>query len=142
MSTQLTHYLGDNRTQALMSSSTVAVLGFIAITCIASFWVDADLTEDIQKITNRRRNLELVREIVDDLHRQLTSLHKRSCHIDAGLNRGCDYKDILDAVEENKFWKSKDSPGRRKRSSLDSQGPTAVPVARRMHASLQQQKAK
>ncbi|CAN7941715.1 unnamed protein product, partial [Ixodes hexagonus] len=28
----------------------------------------------------------------------------------------CDYKDILDAVEENKFWKSRDSPGRRRRS--------------------------
>ncbi|KAK8787097.1 hypothetical protein V5799_023126 [Amblyomma americanum] len=70
----------------------------------------------IRQIVNRRKGLEIIREIVDDLHRQLTTLHKRSCHIDAGLNRGCDYKDIMDAVEENKFWKSRDSPGRRRRS--------------------------
>ncbi|XP_064480845.1 uncharacterized protein LOC135394181 isoform X2 [Ornithodoros turicata] len=118
MSTQLTHYLGDNRTQALMSSSTVAVLGFIAITCIASFWVDADLTEDIQKITNRRRNLELVREIVDDLHRQLTSLHKRSSFCPPGLLPGqdCAVGHIAGGNEDSSFIESGILPGRKRRS--------------------------
>ncbi|XP_077559880.1 uncharacterized protein LOC144174833 isoform X1 [Haemaphysalis longicornis] len=92
----------------------------LVLVCCALGTSNADYTaDDIRQIVNRRKGLEIIREIVDDLHRQLTTLHKRSCHIDAGLNRGCDYKDIMDAVEENKFWKSRDSPGRRRRSIDD-----------------------
>nr|XP_037277407.1 uncharacterized protein LOC119170369 [Rhipicephalus microplus]UKD60441.1 calcitonin A splice variant [Rhipicephalus microplus] len=92
----------------------------LVLLCCAMVTTNADYTvDDIRQIVNRRKGLEIIREIVDDLHRQLTTLHKRSCHIDAGLNRGCDYKDIMDAVEENKFWKSRDSPGRRRRSIED-----------------------
>lgn len=89
----------------------------LVLLCCALATTNADYTvDDIRQIVNRRKGLEIIRDIVDDLHHQLTTLHKRSCHIDAGLNRGCDYKDIMDAVEENKFWKSRDSPGRRRRS--------------------------
>lgn len=104
----------------------------LVLVCCALGTSNADYTaDDIRQIVNRRKGLEIIREIVDDLHRQLTTLQnvasffKRSCHIDAGLNRGCDYKDIMDAVEENKFWKSRDSPGRRRRSIDDK---TSKPV--------------
>ncbi|KAG0410665.1 hypothetical protein HPB47_012221, partial [Ixodes persulcatus] len=131
----------------------------------------------IRQIVNRRKGLEVIRDIVDDLHRQLTTLHKRacgpgllpgqdcapgniagggqdhdfitgdvlpgrrrrtkrSCHIDAGLNRGCDYKDILDAVEENKFWKSRDSPGRRRRSIDDTKTKSAPSSGRAATANM------
>ncbi|KAL1430433.1 hypothetical protein MTO96_014882 [Rhipicephalus appendiculatus] len=153
-------------TPEMVTTTQCKLLAALALVllCCAMVTTNADYTvDDIRQIVNRRKGLEIIREIVDDLHRQLTTLHKRSecgpallpgqdcgvgniagsgqdhdfingdvlpgrrrrrstkeakrsCHIDAGLNRGCDYKDIMDAVEENKFWKSRDSPGRRRRS--------------------------
>ncbi|XP_029835374.2 uncharacterized protein LOC8042751 isoform X2 [Ixodes scapularis] len=114
---------------------TVALLAFVLVAC-AFVGVNADMTEDIRQIVNRRKGLEVIRDIVDDLHRQLTTLHKRSCHIDAGLNRGCDYKDILDAVEENKFWKSRDSPGRRRRSVDNTKTKSAPSSGRATTANM------
>ena len=44
---------------------------------------------------------------------------RTSCFINAGLSHNCDIRDFLGAFEENKYWNSFDSPGKRRRRGAD-----------------------
>ena len=47
---------------------------------------------------------------------------KRTCLINGGLSHGCDYKDLMGAMEESNYWNSALSPGRRRRSAPNFAG--------------------
>ncbi|XP_065574800.1 uncharacterized protein LOC136036471 isoform X2 [Artemia franciscana] len=55
-----------------------------------------------ENIPSRRRGVQLRR--------------KRTCLINGGFSHICDYKEIIDALNNRDHWDSEESPGRKKRS--------------------------
>ncbi|XP_040068250.1 uncharacterized protein LOC8042751 isoform X5 [Ixodes scapularis] len=95
---------------------TVALLAFVLVAC-AFVGVNADMTEDsIRQIVNRRKGLEVIRDIVDDLHRQLTTLHKRG-YCGLGFLPGQDCSLGGGGNQDHDFITSDHLPGRKRRFS-------------------------
>ncbi|XP_029835375.2 uncharacterized protein LOC8042751 isoform X3 [Ixodes scapularis] len=96
---------------------TVALLAFVLVAC-AFVGVNADMTEDsIRQIVNRRKGLEVIRDIVDDLHRQLTTLHKRACGPGLLPGQDCAPGNIAGGGQDHDFIIGDTLPGRRRRFS-------------------------
>ncbi|KAH7968854.1 hypothetical protein HPB52_011940 [Rhipicephalus sanguineus] len=92
----------------------------LVLLCCAMVTTNADYTvDDIRQIVNRRKGLEIIREIVDDLHRQLTTLHKRS-ECGPGLLPGqdCNVGNIAGSGQDHDFINGDILPGRRRRRTL------------------------
>lgn len=56
-------------------------------------------------------------------------LRKRTCYFNAGLSHGCDYKELLRALDESTYWNSDLTPGRRRKRSLSRRHPAGMAPA-------------
>ncbi|XP_050039440.1 uncharacterized protein [Dermacentor andersoni] len=93
----------------------------LVLLCCALASTNADYTvEDIRQIVNRRRGLEIIRDIVDDLHRQLTTLHKRSdCGPGLLPGQDCVVGNVAGSGQDHDFINGDILPGRRRRRSTN-----------------------
>ncbi|XP_077559882.1 uncharacterized protein LOC144174833 isoform X2 [Haemaphysalis longicornis] len=93
----------------------------LVLVCCALGTSNADYTaDDIRQIVNRRKGLEIIREIVDDLHRQLTTLHKRSeCGPVLLPGQDCAVGNTAGSGRDHDFITGDILPGRRRRRSTN-----------------------
>ncbi|CAN7998288.1 unnamed protein product, partial [Ixodes hexagonus] len=74
-------------------------------------------SSSIRQIVNRRKGLEVIRDIVDDLHRQLTTLHKRAwCGLGLLPGQDCALGNNAGASRDDDFINGPILPGRRRRT--------------------------
>ncbi|XP_077519213.1 uncharacterized protein LOC144129146 isoform X2 [Amblyomma americanum] len=93
----------------------------LVLVCCALATTSADYTvDDIRQIVNRRKGLEIIREIVDDLHRQLTTLHKRNdCGPGLLPGQDCFTGNMAGGGKDHDFINGDILPGRRRRRSTN-----------------------
>ncbi|KAK8721787.1 hypothetical protein OTU49_012572 [Cherax quadricarinatus] len=78
-------------------------------------------------LPQRLQELLLIRRLINNMNAAEAAMtrdsqpdvKKRTCYINAGLSHGCDYKDLVGAMAEKNYWDSLNSPGRRRRRSLE-----------------------
>ncbi|XP_037070926.1 uncharacterized protein LOC119092068 [Pollicipes pollicipes] len=62
----------------------------------------------------------LIRRLLDDLRAgqiRYRTQQKRTCLFNGGMSHSCDYKDAVGAMDEDMFYNSLSSPGKRRRRS-------------------------
>ncbi|XP_076304325.1 uncharacterized protein LOC143222153 [Tachypleus tridentatus] len=96
-------------------------LGLIVAT-LAFETTDYEFEKSLKGIIARRKSLSYIKNMLRDLDARLEKLQKRTCFLNAGMSHSCDYKDLVSAVDEQKFWSSEHSPGKR-RGSISSDVP-------------------
>nr|CAH0099014.1 unnamed protein product [Daphnia galeata] len=52
----------------------------------------------------------------------ITPFRKRTCYFNAGMSHSCDYKELLQSVEDVNHWSSEHTPGRRRKRHPSSRG--------------------
>lgn len=78
---------------------------------------DFNIEENIKDLLARRKNMEFMRQLIEDMDNQLTRLHKRSCYLRLpGMD--CDYGDIAGNIKDQSMWGHEDSPGKKRRSNI------------------------
>ncbi|GIY61450.1 uncharacterized protein CEXT_295961 [Caerostris extrusa] len=71
------------------------------------------LEENVKELLARRKSLDYVRQLVEDMDNQLNRLHKRSCFLRLpGMD--CDYGGIPGSNKDQSFWVGDDSPGKKR----------------------------
>ncbi|XP_076373148.1 uncharacterized protein LOC143257990 [Tachypleus tridentatus] len=78
---------------------------------------DYEFEESLKDILAQRKGLSNIKNMIHDMESRLNNLQKRTCFLNAGMSLSCDYKDLVSALDEQKFWASEYSPGRRRRSA-------------------------
>ncbi|XP_022240750.1 uncharacterized protein LOC111085612 [Limulus polyphemus] len=116
-------------------------LGGLVVATVAFATVDYEFEKSLKDILAQRKGLSYMKNMIHDLDSRLENLQKRTCFLNAGMSHSCDYRDLVSAVDEQKFWASENSPGRRRRSvsSLTFNTPktgAASRVSRFLHSLL------
>ncbi|GBM30168.1 hypothetical protein AVEN_134212-1 [Araneus ventricosus] len=78
---------------------------------------DLGLEENVKDILARRKNLDYVRQLVEDMDNQLNRLQKRTCYVNAGMSDSCDYKTLVKDLNNELTWSAGETPGKRKRNN-------------------------
>ncbi|XP_067009804.1 uncharacterized protein [Anabrus simplex] len=103
--------------------STVMLLLLLSLT-VSSLALPHDSSQELinshlKALQESRRTVQLLREILDDMDSNMEVVQKRSCIIGGGVNRACDYQDVLNSGNDLRHLLSEDAPGKRSiRSAL------------------------
>ncbi|GFU48988.1 uncharacterized protein NPIL_125981 [Nephila pilipes] len=74
---------------------------------------DLGLEENVKELLARRKSLDYVKQLVEDMDNQLNRLHKRSCVLRLpGMD--CDYGGLTGNAKDESFWVGDDSPGKKR----------------------------
>ncbi|XP_015904287.1 uncharacterized protein [Parasteatoda tepidariorum] len=85
-------------------------LGVILMVATIAQCEDYGLEDNVKELLARRKNLDYVRQLVEDMGNQLNKLHKRACILRIpGVE--CELGDLIGAQS---YWN--DSPGKNRRS--------------------------
>ncbi|KAG8189530.1 hypothetical protein JTE90_008490 [Oedothorax gibbosus] len=93
----------------------LALFGILLLATIAHSQ-DLGFEDNIKELFSKRKNLDMVRQMVEDVDNQLNRLQKRTCFVNAGVSDSCDYKELSSGVNEHNLFNSRDMPGKRSSS--------------------------
>nr|UES72866.1 calcitonin A [Carausius morosus] len=104
-----------------MQACLLVLVTSVLATAIAT---PADLNNDLlaahmKAIQQHRRTVQMLRDLLNEMDAGMATVQKRTCYVNAGLSHGCDYKDVIRAIDEEKYWRSVNSPGRRRRRAAE-----------------------
>ncbi|KAF8770479.1 hypothetical protein HNY73_018003 [Argiope bruennichi] len=91
---------------------------------------DLGLEENVKDILARRKNLDYVRQLVEDMDNQLNRLQKRTCYVNAGMSDSCDYKTLVKDLNNELTWSAGETPGKRKRNGGEAMKETHSEIGR------------
>ncbi|GFU48990.1 RNase H domain-containing protein [Nephila pilipes] len=77
---------------------------------------DLGLEENVKELLARRKSLDYVKQLVEDMDNQLNRLQKRTCYVNAGMSDSCDYKALVKDLNNEVSWSAGETPGKRKRN--------------------------
>ncbi|KFM69182.1 hypothetical protein X975_18249, partial [Stegodyphus mimosarum] len=97
---------------ALQYYTCLSLFGILLLAMIARAQ-DYGLEENVKELVARRKSLEFMKQLVEDIDDQLNRLHKRSCTIQLpGVE--CVYEDQAKKAKDKEVWLKDDSPGKKR----------------------------
>nr|XP_042897243.1 uncharacterized protein LOC107436961 isoform X2 [Parasteatoda tepidariorum] len=95
-------------------------LGVILMVATIAQCEDYGLEDNVKELLARRKNLDYVRQLVEDMGNQLNKLQKRNCAFNAGMNDECSINNMNKDLANDMHWLGNDLPGKRKRAQNPS----------------------
>ncbi|XP_015925613.1 uncharacterized protein [Parasteatoda tepidariorum] len=98
-----------------MESSLFLILTLVALTAAEFSYPSPIIPQrSLRDIVNKRRQLNYIKTLLQDLDSKLEKLEKRSCAINLpGMD--CDYGDVSGTGKDQDFWLSSMAPGKKRR---------------------------